>query len=105
MKRISMRGRRTGLALVEFSLVTPLLLLALAGVLNYALALRTAASVTDAARIGAWYGSQSPANASNTAAMQAAALPPACKDVLGQFAAQQIGTRRRKIRRPRRFLQ
>ena len=74
MKRISMRGRRTGLALVEFSLVTPLLLLALAGVLNYALALRTAASVTDAARIGAWYGSQSPANASNTAAMQAAAL-------------------------------
>jgi Flp pilus assembly protein TadG len=62
---------------VEFALVTPLLLLALAGVLNYAMALRTASCLTDAARIGAWYGSQSLTNVSNAAGMQAAALAAA----------------------------
>ena len=62
------------MALVEFALVTPLLLLALAGVLNYSLALRTASCLTDAARVGARYGSQSAASASDIAGMQAAAL-------------------------------
>jgi Flp pilus assembly protein TadG len=77
MKRGFKRSQRTGLALVEFALITPLLLLALAGVLNYAVALRTASCLTDAARIGAWYGSQSLTNASNNAGMQAAALAAA----------------------------
>jgi Flp pilus assembly protein TadG len=62
------------MALIEFSLVTPLLLLALAGVLNYAVALRTASCLTDAARVGARYGSQSATSASDIAGMQAAAL-------------------------------
>jgi len=65
------------LALVEFALISPLLLLALAGVLNYAMALRTASCLTDAARIGAWWGSESVTNASNAAGMQAAALAAA----------------------------
>src|ERR1019366_4208445 len=74
MKQRFRRGRRSGMALIEFSLVTPLLLLALAGVLNYAVALRTASCLTDAARVGARYGSQSATSASDIAGMQAAAL-------------------------------
>ena len=61
------------MALVEFALVAPLLLLMLAGVLDYGMALRTATSVAAAARAGAQYGSSSPANAANTAGIQAAA--------------------------------
>src|ERR1035441_9102192 len=72
MKQRFRRGRRSGMALIEFSLVTPLLLLALAGVLNYAVALRTASCLTDAARVGARYGSQSATSASDIAGMQAA---------------------------------
>ena len=46
-------------ALVEFALTAPLLLLLMAGVLNYGIALRTAVAVSDAARAGAQYGSMS----------------------------------------------
>jgi Flp pilus assembly protein TadG len=60
--------------MVEFALMTPVLLLLLAGVLNYSLALRTAIAVSDAARAGAQYGSLAPANATDNAGMQAAAL-------------------------------
>lgn len=77
MKRPLSCASRAGLALVEFALISPLLLLALAGVLNYAMALRTASCLTDAARIGAWWGSQSPTNASNATGMQSAALAAA----------------------------
>ncbi len=63
-----------GSAIVEFALVAPLLLLLVAGVLDFSMALRTAASVADAARAGAQYGSRSPANAADTAGIQAAAL-------------------------------
>jgi Flp pilus assembly protein TadG len=86
MKQGIERDPRNGLALIEFSLITPLLLLALAGVLNYSVALRTASCLTDAARIGAWYGSQSLTNASNAAAMQAAALA-AAPGIAGMTAA------------------
>ena len=57
----------------EFALAAPLLLLLLAGVLDYSLALRTAIAVSDAARAGAHYGSLSQANARDTAGIQAAA--------------------------------
>lgn len=67
------RGR-VGIALVEFALVAPLLLLLLAGVLDYGMALRTASSVAAAARAGAQYGSASPANASDAAGIRAAAV-------------------------------
>ena len=66
-------GRR-GTATVEFALMAPLLLLLLAGSLDFAMLLRTAACVADAARSGAQYGSLSTANASDISGMQAAAL-------------------------------
>lgn len=66
------RGR-AGIALVEFALVAPLLLLLLAGVLDYGMALRMASSVAAAARAGAQYGSASPANGSDAAGIRAAA--------------------------------
>src|SRR5690349_2393404 len=69
--------RRTGSAMIEFALLAPLLLLLLAGVLDYSMALRTAMAVSDAARAGAHYGSLSVANSNDIAGMQAAALDSA----------------------------
>jgi len=66
--------RRRGTALVEFALVCPLLLLLLAGVLNYGQALRTATSVASAARSGAQFGSRSFAAAADTAGIRNAAI-------------------------------
>lgn len=65
--------RRRGSSLVEFALTVPFLLLLLAGVLNYGVALRTAIAVSDAARAGAQYGSLTPANATDFDGMAAAA--------------------------------
>jgi Flp pilus assembly protein TadG len=59
---------------VEFALAAPVLLLLTAGVLDFAMLIRTASSVADAARSGAQYGSRSPANAADTAGIRAAAL-------------------------------
>jgi Flp pilus assembly protein TadG len=67
-------GRRRGSALVEFALTAPALLLLLAGVLDYSMLLRTAASVADAARAGAQYGSASTANATDATGIRAAAI-------------------------------
>jgi Flp pilus assembly protein TadG len=69
-----MKTRRRGGSLIEFALAAPTLLLLLAGVLNYAMALRVAIAVSDAARAGAQYGSLTPANAADTSGMSAAAL-------------------------------
>jgi Flp pilus assembly protein TadG len=65
--------RRRGSSLVEFALAAPLLLLLLAGVLNYAQALRVAIAVSDAARAGAQYGSSTPSNAADLSGMAAVA--------------------------------
>jgi Flp pilus assembly protein TadG len=59
---------------VEFAVVAPVLLFLLAAVLDYSAALRTAASVANAARIGAQYGSRSTSGATDTAGIQAAAI-------------------------------
>lgn len=75
MSGLSHHGRgQAGIALVEFALVAPLLLLLLAGVLDYGMALRTASSVAAAARAGAQYGSSSPLNVSDAAGIRAAAV-------------------------------
>ena len=74
MIRILHSARRRGIALVEFALVIPLLLVLLAGILNYSLMLRTGACVATAARAGAQYGSRSPANATDTSGIQSAAV-------------------------------
>lgn len=72
--RAATDDRKRGMALVEFALMTPLLLLLLAGVVDYGMALRTASEVTAAARAGAQYGSQSVVKAADTAGIRAAAL-------------------------------
>jgi Flp pilus assembly protein TadG len=76
---------KRGTALVEFAVMLPLILLLLAGVLDYTLVMRTAISVADAARAGAQYGSSSAGNASDTLGMQNAALN-AAPDVHGLTA-------------------
>jgi Flp pilus assembly protein TadG len=59
--------------MIEFALTAPLLLLLVAGVLNYAMALRTAIAVSEAARVGAQYGSAGTPYSSDLAGMAAAA--------------------------------
>jgi Flp pilus assembly protein TadG len=78
-------SKKRGTAMVEFAVMLPLILLLLAGVLDYTLVMRTAISVADAARAGAQYGSLSAANAADTAGMQSAALH-AAPDVHGLTA-------------------
>jgi len=71
------RGQRSGrraIATVEFALVAPLLLLLLAGVLDFAMLLRTATCAAFAARAGVEYGSTSSTASSNYTGMQTAAL-------------------------------
>jgi Flp pilus assembly protein TadG len=63
----------------------PLILMLLAGALDYSLLMCMAISVADAARVGAQYGSLSAANASNSPGMQNAALN-AAPDVPGLTA-------------------
>jgi Flp pilus assembly protein TadG len=70
---MNMKSRR-GIAIIEFALVTPLLLLLVAGVVDYTLLMRAAIAVGDAARAGAQYGSLSVANAANISGIQTAAL-------------------------------
>ena len=69
-----LRNTLRGSALVELALVSPLLLVFLAGVLNYGFALRTAAAAAAAARAGAQYGSSGPTEANDTTGIRAAAL-------------------------------
>ena len=66
-------GRRA-IATVEFALVAPLLMLLLAGVLDFAMLLRTATCAADAARAGSEYGSRSASASLDTTGMQNAAL-------------------------------
>jgi Flp pilus assembly protein TadG len=60
--------------MIELALVTPLALLLLAGVLDFALLLRTSTSLADAARAGAQYGAISVTNSTDIAGMQSAAV-------------------------------
>jgi Flp pilus assembly protein TadG len=60
--------------MIEFALIAPVLLLLMAGVLDYSMALRTAICVSDAARTGAQYGTLNPGNATDYTGMRTAAL-------------------------------
>ena len=68
---------RRGIATIEFALLAPLMLLLVAGVVDYTLLMRAAIATGDAARAGAQFGSLSVGNASNTSGMQTAALKAA----------------------------
>ena len=72
-RRIHRALRTAGTALVEFAIVAPFLLLLLAGVLDYGMALSTAAAVASAARAGAQYGASSVAHSGDPAGIRAAA--------------------------------
>jgi len=72
-QRIHSESGTAGTALVEFAIVAPFLLLLLAGVLDYGMALSTASAVASAARAGVQYGASSVANSGDTAGIQAAA--------------------------------
>jgi Flp pilus assembly protein TadG len=74
--------KRRGIAITEFALVLPFLMLILAGVVDFAMLLRTATGVADAARAGAAYGSRSASNSLDTAGMQSAATK-AAYDITG----------------------
>lgn len=73
-RQAARRGSRRGTALVEYALAMPLLLLLLAGALDYGMSLRTATLVSAAARAGAAFATMSLANSTNTAGIQAAAV-------------------------------
>jgi len=64
---------RRGIATIEFAIITPLMLLLVAAVVDYTLLMRAAIAVGDAARAGAQYGSLGPTNASDITGMQTAA--------------------------------
>jgi Flp pilus assembly protein TadG len=66
--------RRMGIATVEFALVSPLLMLLLAGVLDFGMLLRTATCAANAARAGIEYGSRSASASMDYAGMQNAVL-------------------------------
>jgi Flp pilus assembly protein TadG len=72
----SAAGRR-GTALVEFALVAPVLLLFLAGILDYGQAVSKATAVANAARVGAQYASSSQARTTDTAGIRSAAIDSA----------------------------
>lgn len=67
-------GGRRAIATVEFALVAPLLMLLLAGVLDFSMLLRTATCAASAARAGTEYGSRTPSTSTDYAGMEAAAL-------------------------------
>jgi Flp pilus assembly protein TadG len=69
---VKMRSR--GTATVEFALVSPLLMLLLAGVLDFGVLLRTATCAANAARAGIEYGSRSASASVDYAGMQNAAV-------------------------------
>jgi len=79
-------SRKRGIAIIEFALLLPLMLLLLGGVLDFTVLLRAAIAASDAARAGAQYGCLSSANSSDTAGMQSAALNAAA-DVSGVTAS------------------
>ncbi len=70
----TLQQRARGIATVEFALMAPLLLLLLAGVLDFAMLLRTATCTANAARAGCEYGSKSASATSDYTGMQNAAV-------------------------------
>ncbi len=68
------RNGRRAIATIEFAMVAPLLMMLLAGVLDFAMLLRTATCAADAARAGSAYGSRSESASLDYAGMQTAAL-------------------------------
>ena len=71
---MTMPAKIRGIATVEFALMSPLLMLLLAGVLDFGMLLRTATCTASAARAGIEYGSRTASASLDYAGMQNAAL-------------------------------
>ena len=71
------RKRQRGNALIELGLAAPEMILMLSGVIDFGRAFYYADAAASAARSGAQYGIQSPANFNNLVGMQIAALKDA----------------------------
>lgn len=84
MKR-TLRDR--GSALVEFALVSPLLLLVLLGAIDFGRVSYEAMALTNGARAGVQYGAQSIGKSSDLSGMQTAAIRSTSLDVTGVAAA------------------
>jgi Flp pilus assembly protein TadG len=65
---------RRGIAIIEFALFAPLMLMLVAGVVDFTLLMRASIAVGDAARAGAQFGSLNISNAANISGIQTAAL-------------------------------
>jgi Flp pilus assembly protein TadG len=72
-KALGSKRREDAQSLVELALLMPLFILLLLGSTEFAQLAWAAVLTSNAARAGASFGAQSPANAGNTAAIQAAA--------------------------------
>ena len=70
-----------GQAFVELTLLLPLLLMMLMGVVDFARVFHTALAITQAARAGAAYGAQSSAKSSDKPGMEQAARDAAAQDL------------------------
>jgi len=68
------RYRMKGTATIEFAVMAPLILLLLAGVLDFSILLRTATCAANAARVGSEYGSRKSSAATDYSGMQTAAV-------------------------------
>jgi Flp pilus assembly protein TadG len=73
MNRLRFLAAEDGAALIEFACVLPLFVLLLVGVVDYSLQIQQRMHVTEAAAIGAAYGSVA-GNEQNTAGMRNAAM-------------------------------
>ena len=82
-----MSRRESGSALVEFALVSPLLLVILLGAIDFGRVSYAAMALTNAARAGAQYGAQSLATSTDYSGMQAAAIRSSSLDIAGMTAA------------------
>src|SRR5689334_23331168 len=70
-----------GAAIVEFAVALPLMIVVLIGIIDFARVSYTAMAVSNAARAGVLYGSQSNARAVDTAGIQNAAMMSAQNDI------------------------
>ena len=70
-----------GAAIVEFALILPVLMLLLMGTIDFSRVMYTAMALTNAARAGVQYGSQSLGASGDLSGMQTAALNAASPDI------------------------
>jgi Flp pilus assembly protein TadG len=87
MNRFFRVRERRGNAIIEFTIVFPVMLLMLAGTMDFARVFFAGIAMENAARAGVQYGALSPGKAGDTAGIQAAALADAAGQGLASVTA------------------